>query len=128
MTVWPGFVTSDVASIKNTMFIHPDYGSFLLLGTILTNQDLVVDDKQPVNPAVRSSEVGGCGTCRRCQVYCPTGALDEDYASLKEAKVKLNLEFPHVFVAGRNHDLGDGIFMGQDVFEVLNKVVEVSYE
>jgi epoxyqueuosine reductase len=55
---------------KNTCFIHPEWGSFLLLGEILTTKDFVWDT--PVKDA-------GCGTCTLCQVECPTGALNEDY-------------------------------------------------
>jgi epoxyqueuosine reductase len=63
---------------KNSMFIHPTKGSFLLLGSLLTTLDLTVDVPSGVDPEVRSPR-GGCGTCQRCQVYCPTGALAEDY-------------------------------------------------
>ncbi len=63
---------------KNTCFIHPERGSFLLLGEILTTLPFVIDDKAPVDPAKRT-EAGGCGTCDLCQVKCPTGALARDY-------------------------------------------------
>ena len=64
---------------KNTMYIHPQKGSYFLLGEILTDLPLTVDDKKIVKPDVRSKETGGCGSCKRCQVYCPTGALSHDY-------------------------------------------------
>lgn len=62
---------------KNTMLIHPSKGSWFLLMEILTSFPL---DSTPAGakPLSRSSS-GGCGTCRRCQVFCPTGALDNDY-------------------------------------------------
>jgi epoxyqueuosine reductase len=64
---------------KNTLYIHPDHGSFLLLGELLLNQRLdFADEPASIKHAERSPE-GGCGTCRRCQVHCPTGALDQDY-------------------------------------------------
>lgn len=63
---------------KNTCFISPKYGSYLLLAEVLTSNSLPVEDyPQPV-PDKRTKR-GGCGTCRRCQVHCPTGALNEDY-------------------------------------------------
>lgn len=63
---------------KNTLYIHPDYGSFLLLGEILTTQQLI-PDQPPDLPLDRKTKEGGCGPCKRCQVSCPTAALDRDY-------------------------------------------------
>ena len=62
---------------KNTMFIHPKWGSWLLLMEILTNYAFSTE-KVAIKSLARSSE-GGCGSCKRCQVHCPTGALNEDY-------------------------------------------------
>lgn len=61
---------------KNTCFIQPRAGSYFLLGEILVDADLPASELQPVNASARSVD-GGCGTCQRCQVNCPTGALDE---------------------------------------------------
>jgi len=65
---------------KNTCFIHNQEGSFFLLGEILTTLsfDLPKTGKKNLSHMERTS-MGGCGTCRRCQVNCPTGALDSDY-------------------------------------------------
>ncbi len=54
---------------KNTCYIHPQFGSFLLLGEIFLNIELSKDHPQKTK---------GCGTCQRCQVHCPTGALTSD--------------------------------------------------
>ncbi len=64
---------------KNTCYIHPRHGSFLLLAEIVVNFVLPTDAPAAVKPNERDSNVGGCGTCKRCQVHCPTGALDSDY-------------------------------------------------
>jgi epoxyqueuosine reductase len=64
---------------KNTCFIDPRGGSFLLLGEILTTADLPRLSREPKDPTVRNAE-GGCGTCDLCQVHCPTGALARDYS------------------------------------------------
>lgn len=64
---------------KNTCAIHPKQGSFFLLGEIIStwfDPELILE-KQSTHQ--NRSESGGCGTCRRCQVHCPTGALDQDY-------------------------------------------------
>ena len=63
---------------KNTCFISVKHGSYLLLAEIFS--DIQVSDKKvaAVDSNVRG-EQGGCGGCRRCQVHCPTGALDKAY-------------------------------------------------
>lgn len=50
---------------KNTTLITPQFGSFVLLGEILIDQELIYD--QPTN--------GTCGTCTRCIDTCPTNAF-----------------------------------------------------
>lgn len=63
---------------KNTCFIHPEAGSFLLIGEILTTAPLTLDEPSLVDSRERTAD-GGCGTCTLCQVECPTGALHADY-------------------------------------------------
>jgi epoxyqueuosine reductase len=64
---------------KNTCYIHPEYGSMMLLGEILLTKALTLSDvPAAIDPDSRTA-AGGCGTCRRCQVHCPTGALDQAY-------------------------------------------------
>ena len=65
---------------KNTCAIHPSKGSFFLLGEILTSWIPVETHIKTARVGhMPRSENGGCGTCKRCQVHCPTGALDQDY-------------------------------------------------
>jgi epoxyqueuosine reductase len=54
---------------KNTMMIAPGHGSFIAIGTVITDASLC--DAPPVS--IRD----GCGACRACIDACPTGALDE---------------------------------------------------
>lgn len=55
---------------RNSLVIHPEYGSFIFLGSILT--DLVV------SPGARRM-ADGCGRCRACVNVCPTRALERPY-------------------------------------------------
>ena len=56
---------------KNTMAIAPGLGSFISIGTLITDAELAYDLPEPVRQ--------GCGTCTLCIDACPTGALDEEY-------------------------------------------------
>ena len=64
---------------KNSLFIHPKLGSYFSLVEVLLNLPVVSEFKEPVDPSKRTS-LGGCGSCKRCQVHCPTGALNEDHS------------------------------------------------
>lgn len=54
---------------KHGNLIHPQRGSWLLLGHLLTSLELPAD--QPAPPR--------CGSCSRCLPACPTGAITEPF-------------------------------------------------
>jgi len=54
---------------KNTMLLHPEHGSWFLLGEILTTLELEADS--PLSDL--------CGSCTRCLDACPTDALPAAY-------------------------------------------------
>lgn len=54
---------------KNCSIINNEYGSFIFLGYILTNLEILPDNE--INE--------DCGDCSLCIKSCPTGALEEPY-------------------------------------------------
>jgi epoxyqueuosine reductase len=54
---------------KNTLLLHPEAGSWFLLGELILSLDLA--------PDLPLSDL--CGSCTRCLAACPTGALREPY-------------------------------------------------
>ena len=54
---------------KNTNLLHPEAGSWFLLGELFLTLDLTPD----------AAVADLCGSCTRCLEACPTGALPEPY-------------------------------------------------
>jgi epoxyqueuosine reductase len=54
---------------KNTNLLTASFGSFVVLGEIITT--LEIEPDRPIDQ--------GCGSCRLCVVACPTGALGPEY-------------------------------------------------
>ncbi|MFK7824228.1 MAG: tRNA epoxyqueuosine(34) reductase QueG [Oligoflexales bacterium] len=103
---------------KNTLYIHPSKGSYLLLGEILTGSELPPDEPSTVSPEQRNPE-GGCGSCKRCQINCPTGALDEAYRlDAKKCLAYYTIEhrgtIPVAFWSGLKH-----YFFGCDICQLV---------
>ncbi len=90
---------------KNTCVIHPQRGSFLLLGEVLTTLDLPADD-----PAVDR-----CGTCTRCIDACPTGAITDAYQLDATRCISyLTIEHRGEIAAALQRQMGDWVY-GCDV-------------
>lgn len=71
---------------ENGLFILPPYGSYLFLGTILTDAPLPLE-VQPSAPP--------CMACGKCKAACPTGALEGKgvcLSDLTQKKIALTAE------------------------------------
>jgi len=75
---------------RNNLLVNPAYGARVRLVSILT--DLPVQTDSPLDSS--------CGTCRRCIIACPAGAIKEDvrefdhigcFEKLKEFRNKYNV-------------------------------------
>ena len=60
---------------KNSMLIHREHGSFVMLGSLLLNKNLFPERKQIL-------ETDHCGHCRACVEACPTEAIDAESRTL----------------------------------------------
>ena len=54
---------------RNSLLVTPEYGSFILLGELVIDEDVDEYDTP--------KEFVGCGECRRCIEVCPNGAISE---------------------------------------------------
>ena len=71
---------------KNTLLIHPELGSWLFLGVILTSLEFApTETTAPLSNRETSQQVAAgppadlCGQCSLCIEACPTGAIVEPY-------------------------------------------------
>ncbi|MCO4795546.1 MAG: DUF1730 domain-containing protein [Bacteriovoracaceae bacterium] len=53
---------------KNSMLINKNFGSFFMIGSLLLDQELELEEN--------TLETDHCGTCRACIDACPTDAID----------------------------------------------------
>ncbi len=93
----------------NTNLLHPDLGSWIVLGSVVTTAVLPHADR-PIDD--------GCGTCRRCQQECPTGALDELGVLDANKCLAWLVQSDGVFPAEYRIALGDRLYGCDDCQEV----------
>jgi epoxyqueuosine reductase len=91
---------------KNMMLIHPEIGSFTLIGVVLTDAALALD---------LPFEADRCGTCRRCLDACPTNAFAGPRDLDARACISyLTIEHRGAFTDEQRRNLGTWVF-GCDV-------------
>ena len=90
---------------RNSTLINKRFGSWILLGEIVTSLDLEPDNSWP-------GDHGRCGTCRRCIDACPTGAIVEQGQTIDARKCLsyLTIEHQGELPADVARAIGSGLF------------------
>ena len=96
---------------KNANLLLPGRGSWFVLGTVLTDADVVVDE--PAEPVA-----DGCGTCARCIDACPTGAIVAPGVVDARRCLSWTLQTTGSFPRDQRVALGDRIYGCDDCQEV----------
>jgi epoxyqueuosine reductase len=95
---------------KNANVLIPDAGSLFVLGSVITDA--------PLAAAVRPTPVqDGCGSCRRCIVDCPTGALVSPGQLDARRCLAWLVQAPGVFPVEYRAALGDRLYGCDDCQE-----------
>lgn len=88
---------------KNTMLIHPELGSWFVLGGVITTLELTPpEDQTPVSDA--------CGTCTRCIDACPTGAIEPWSVDAARCISALTIERRDAIEPELREGIGDWLF------------------
>jgi len=90
---------------RNTLLLLPGLGSWFVLGSVVTDAPL-----DPTPPSGASDHAEGCGTCRRCVVACPTGALVADGVLDARRCLAWLVQAPGTFPIEFREALGDRIY------------------
>ena len=97
---------------KHSNLVSPEFGSWLLLGEILTTADLEPDDP--------GTDL--CGSCSLCLQACPTGAITEPYVVDAEKCISyLTIEFrgqAEDIPGERRAKMGNHIFGCDDCLDI----------
>jgi len=79
---------------KHTLMIHPRFGSYFLLGTVVTTLPMQTSELAGF-PAPLGSPTGHCGGCTRCIDACPTDAIAQEGYSVDARKCISYLTLEH---------------------------------
>ena len=87
---------------KNSLLITPDYGSFQVLGCILTDLDLIFD--KPFSKDL-------CGSCQKCRQNCPTGCITDNHnLRADECIAYLTIEYKGIIPRHLRSKIGHWVF------------------
>lgn len=95
---------------KNSMLINRKHGSFLIIGSLLLNQE-IKEDKMKI-------ETDHCGQCTRCVDACPTEAIDPATRTItaKDCISTFTIEqFKLDTIPSEKMTLKDGFIFGCDI-------------
>ncbi|MEM6505479.1 MAG: tRNA epoxyqueuosine(34) reductase QueG [Planctomycetota bacterium] len=100
---------------KHTLMIHPRYGSYFLLGTIVTTLPMQTSELAGF-PDPLSRPTDHCGSCTRCIDACPTDAITKKGYSLDARKCISYLTLEHRGpIDERYHEPMGGWLAGCDI-------------
>lgn len=88
---------------KNTMLIHPQLGSYILLGVVATTLHLAPLASQIEQP-------DRCGTCTRCIDACPTAAITPQRIDASRCISYLTIEHRSAIPAQFHGAMGDWVY------------------
>ncbi|HBG25762.1 MAG: tRNA epoxyqueuosine(34) reductase QueG [Planctomycetes bacterium GWF2_41_51] len=94
---------------KNRLLTNNQFGSFLLLGEIITNMQL-----EPDKPVERQE----CGKCRKCVDVCPTGALTENNFDARKCVSYLTIEHKGRILPELKNKIGLHLFGCEECLKV----------
>lgn len=95
---------------KNSMLINREHGSFFIIGSLLLNQELNLNEK--------SLETDHCGQCTLCIDACPTQAIDPATRTIKAVDCISTFtieQFKLETVPSERMTLKDGFIFGCDI-------------
>lgn len=93
---------------KHTLLIHPDHGSYMVLGGMVTTLEL------RAAPELAGVVPDSCGTCTRCIDACPTAAIAPYSVDAQRCISYLTIEHPGEIEEELQSKMGEWLF-GCDV-------------
>ena len=97
---------------KNGFIIHRDYGSFFVIGNILVDREIEIDQRL-------GQDI--CGDCTKCIRACPTGALEGPFSLMRKNVFHILPKERHTRDEERQH-MGNHIY-GCDICQMVCPII-----